>query len=371
MDHEAIKRRQSLKVIISEVIMVIAVIVTVIVLALIVSGYWLGSGFKVERQGMLQISSIPTGADVIIDGESSWLQRTNTSKVLPTGEHVATLKREGYDSWTKTINISEGLLYRIHYPRLFLLERTTTPITDTIGTTKVFVSPSHDTMLLYSGDPAVLDTSVYSVLPKEQNSAFTTDPVPNWLSINLDADTPEVKPVTLSMLYEHFKKPEPSKKETVKDFNPNLKISESEKLFFSKFYEDRYLTTLNNDVVTVYKKEYDEPVLKVTLEFVPEITHAGHDGEFMIFSNKSRIATLDMETMSVGYWNTDAESYDWLDNDMIYSVSAGELYVYDYDGLNRRIIAHDVSSRFPVILTRDKWLYYFSDDNLIREQITE
>ena len=120
MDAEKKQRLQSLKVIISETIMVLAVIISVAVLALIVSGYWIGSGFKVERQGMLQISSMPTGADISIDGDSSWLQRTNTSKVLLSGEHSIVLTKEGYDSWSKTINIQEGLLYRLHYPRLFL-----------------------------------------------------------------------------------------------------------------------------------------------------------------------------------------------------------------------------------------------------------
>ena len=118
MNPEAKRRRQSLKVVISEAIMVLAVAITVIILGFLVSGYWINSDLKVERQGMLQISSNPTGANVVIDNESSWLQRTNTSKVLAAGEHTITLTKEGYDSWSKTINISEGLLYRLHYPRL-------------------------------------------------------------------------------------------------------------------------------------------------------------------------------------------------------------------------------------------------------------
>ena len=123
MDLEKRARRQSLRVIVSEAVMVIAVAAMVIVLALIVSGYWLNADFEVERQGMLQIYSIPTGANVEVDGDAPWFQRTNTSKILASGEHTVTLTKDGYDSWSKTINISEGLLYRLHYPHLFLLER--------------------------------------------------------------------------------------------------------------------------------------------------------------------------------------------------------------------------------------------------------
>ena len=64
-------RRQSIKIIASEAIMVAAVIITVIILAFLVSGYWLNSNFEVERGGMLQVSSLPTGANVEIDGQAS------------------------------------------------------------------------------------------------------------------------------------------------------------------------------------------------------------------------------------------------------------------------------------------------------------
>ena len=57
MDIEKQKKRQSFKIIISEIIMVLAVIATVTVLAFIVSGYWINSDFEVERQGMVQVSS--------------------------------------------------------------------------------------------------------------------------------------------------------------------------------------------------------------------------------------------------------------------------------------------------------------------------
>ena len=176
MDFDKIKRRQSLKVIISEAIMVLAVIITVIVLAFVVSGYWLNSDFKIERQGLLQISSFPTGADVEIDGSVSWLQKTNTSKVLSSGEHTVALSKENYDSWSKTINISEGLLYRINYPRLFLKNRSLENIYDTAGTIYATFSPNHETLLLVNE---------------------TTE----WTLINLNNDTLESKKLDVSKYF--------------------------------------------------------------------------------------------------------------------------------------------------------------------------
>ena len=174
LDLEKRKKRQSVKVIVSEAIMVFAVIAMVTVLAFIVSGYWINSDFEVERQGMLQIYSTPTGANVNIDGKaSSWLQRTNTSKVLAAGEHIVTLTKDGYDSWSKTIEIKEGLLYRLHYPRLFLQERTPEKLFELDTTGIVAVSSDHDALLI-------------------------TNNTTKWNYLNLDADKPKLEPIDIS-----------------------------------------------------------------------------------------------------------------------------------------------------------------------------
>ena len=86
----------------------------------------------------------------------------------------------------------------------------------------------------------------------------------------------------------------------------------------------------------------------------------------MLLVKDHTLATVDFEATIVHQWEIE-DHFGWLDNDMLYTVSNGDLIVYDFDGLNRRVIAHNVSSHFPVAITNDKWLYYFSDDNLVRE----
>lgn len=464
MDSDKLKRRQSLKVIISEAIMVLMVIVTVVVLALVVSGYWVNSDFKVERQGMLQVSSVPSGADLDVDGESSWLQRTNTSKVLSSGEHTVTISKDGYDSWSKTINISEGLLYRIHYPRLFLQDRTAEKVLDTTGSTMGTISPD-GTKLLLAGD--------------------TTE----WKLVKLNSDTPEAKKLDISKFFpgtslaegatvglfsgkiiaadwdhdsghvlfrvEHSGNTEwvlldvnnvassiNLTKEFGADFSavkildntsssllaiqsgnlhkidvPGKSISavliqdvydfdhyESEVVFsaassaggytvglfkigeakpteletvtqptkvaISKFYDDMYITTLQENTVMLHKKaDFAEPIASLEVSFTPEVMKVGHNGEFITMSSGPNIATLDMETNSIREWQVAGNSFGWIDNDMVYTVADGELIVYDFDGLNHRVLAKNVSGHFPTAITDNKWLYYFSDGSLIREKI--
>lgn len=370
MDFEEKRRRQNLRVIFSEALMVLTVILTVIILVFVVSGYWVNSDFEVERQGLLQISSVPTGAYVLIDGsEPSWFQRTNTSKMLPVGEHTIRIERDGYDSWEKIVSISEGLLFRLHYPRLFPLEREPEKVYDILGVTKTFLSDNHEILLLYSGDPTILDVTIYQKIPEvaPDLSAEAT----GWKVLNLNSDKPEPRIATLRNLYNFFEVPdEPEKpKDPLKDFALEKEFAKDDELFFSRFYEDNYLTAVSGQTLSVYKKDTSEPILESEISFIPEKIDQGHNGEFIVLYSGLKVATLDMETLSVKEWSLDGESHGWLDNDMLYSIKNGELYTYDFDGLNRRLLAKNVSERFPAMITNDRWLYYVSDSELMREKL--
>lgn len=464
MDSEKRAKRQSIRIIVSELFMVIAVIITVAILALVVSGYWLNSDFKVERQGLLQISSIPTGADVEIDGNSSWLQRTNTSKVLSSGLHKIVLTKDGYDSWSREIKISEGLLYRVHYPRLFLNDREKETIYSAPATTFATVSPNHNFLLLVNKttewELINLDSEKQNIKKIDVGSVFSNVSMANgataglftgeiisadwdannehilfqikdnekttWTLLNINniensvdltkefnADFTRVKifdnsaskllAVTGGNLHRidvNGRQISSVLVEDIQDFdfyddeiffsaakssnsyyvgiskiNDN-KITElletkiPAEVAISKFYDDKYLVVLLDNVVTLYKKDDFVEVLSRALEFLPKNIKVGGDGEFFNMSIDKQIASLDMEAMNIREWEVSSSNFGWLDGSMIYSVKDGELTVYDFDGLNARNLSKNVSERLPVTITSNKWLYYFSDDNLIRELIT-
>ena len=442
--------------------MVLTVIITVIILVFVVSGYWLNSNFEVERQGLLQISSFPTGASVEIDGESSWLQRTNTSKVLPSGEQTVNLSKDGYDTWSKTINISEGLLYRIHYPRLFLKERTPEGVLDVAGVTMATISPDYNTILLANAttewqvinldsetiSPQKIDISslfsgtsivegaevgvfggkIISVEWSLDNThiLFKTDTENGveWVLLNIDnlknsinlskefginfesveildnsannllvlqngnlqkIDIPSKSissiiannvnyfdyfnnEIAFSALddngfdyYVGFMKLNDKKITKVKTLTKPAKVA------MGKFYDDKYIVLLLDNLVSLYRGEGYLDVTDFELSFIPERLLVGHHGEFVTMSTGAEIATLEMESGKIIEWSTENENYNWLDDDMIYVVSDGKLIVYDFDGYNRRTLAKNVSSYFPVTITNNKWLYYFSDNKLTRE----
>ncbi len=444
--------------------MVLAVVVTVAILALVVSGYWVNGEFKVERQGMLQISSLPTGADVFVDGESAWNQRTNTSKVLSSGEHTIELKKQGYDSWHRTVNIVEGLLYRVHYPRLFLLEREKTTTYNVGATTYSTISPNRENALLANetttwhllnlNSDEVTDTpidistvfSTVSLAPGADKGLFNativdadwsadnnhvlfkvcTDSMIEWVLLdvrnpknstniskeyNIDFSSIQIFDNSASSLLVisdgNLHKLDLSAKqlsailardvvsfdflgseiiisaqnETKDSYyvgevisNNNIKTyfkgySQAPLVGISKFYDNKYLTVLDGNKLAVYNKSNSEIFIEENLTLSPETLTTGHDGEFTTMTVGPSIVTVDMEAKEVSEWSPNTNHYGWLDNDMLYSINDGELLVYDFDGLNCRKLAKNVSSRFPVTITSDKWIYYVSDDDLIREKI--
>ena len=485
MDSEKLRRRQSFKVIISEFIMVMTVIIMVIVLAFVVSGYWLNSDFKVERQGMLQVSSIPTGASLSIDGESSWMQRTNTSKILSSGEHTVVVSKDGYDTWTKTVNISEGLLYRLQYPRLFLQNRTAETVLDTKEFNLATISSARDKMLLISNttewqvvnlkddklSPKKIDiakvfsgvslaegattglfldeildmnwdsdgnhilfkvnhenslewilldvenvknsvnlsrefAAIFSAVEILDNSAANLIAIQDGNLRKINVSSRAISSVLVSNVqsFDHFEDEvvfsalnttsniAPSSASDTSE-NPDqnsvqpyivgiLNLNNKEitnltttaspaKVGISKFYNEKYITVLVDTALELYKKSNFESVKEFALSFAPQYVKVGNDGEFIEFYSGAQFATFDFESLSVREWSLENENFGWLDNNMLYVVENGELIVYDFDGLNHRVLAKNVSSQFPVTIVNDKWLYYFLDGALIREKIVE
>ena len=464
MDLEKRARRQSLKVIASEIIMVTTVIITVIILAFLVSGYWLGSGFKVERQGMLQIYSTPTGANVAVDGDAPWYQRTNTSKVLSSGEHEIVLEKDGYDSWRKTVSISEGLLYRLHYPRLFLKEREKSTVYDPEATkseTPSFatVSPDYNYMLLANNtttwtlialnrdelEATPIDVSaIFSSVSKATGAAtglftgkilsadWSNDnehilfqiggDTTEWVVLNvknpknsanitrefatafdevrifdnsastlfalrghnlhkIDVANRQISAILAENVgsYDFYESDLVYFSEN-KIFSGRLNdektavltgVEDGSRILISKFYDEKYNFVISKNKVELFKHENLESVLEGEISFEPETVKVGHGGSFIFMQNGVSIAVLDMETMELKEWQLDSASYGWLDSSMLYAVKDGTLIVYDFDGLNRRELSQNVSARFPVTIVNNKWLYYFSDDALVREVVAK
>ena len=121
MDLEKQKRNQVVRVVLTEILMVLAIIPIVILLTLMAMGYHLGEDMTLEQSGLVQVISVPNGAAVKVDGEEKF--KTDASRMLTGGEHTLEITKDGYDSWSKKIDVVPGFLLRVRYARLFKTAR--------------------------------------------------------------------------------------------------------------------------------------------------------------------------------------------------------------------------------------------------------
>ena len=150
MDIDKRKRRQHIRVIVTEVIMVLAIAGILGILLAVVSGWRVGEGMTLEQSGMVQIDSLPTGAAVVIDGERL-LFGTNTSRMLTEGKHNIVLEKDGYGGWSKEVNVKPGWLLRLQYPRLFKEDRKQEVVQQISAANFLSAAPNRNA-LLYGGD---------------------------------------------------------------------------------------------------------------------------------------------------------------------------------------------------------------------------
>lgn len=168
-ERERQRRRQKLKVFIAEAGMVFSIFAIVVVATLASMGFFVSSSGTIEQSGLMQLHSFPTGATVELDG-STLFSRTNLSRSLTAGEHSIVLRRDGYDTWSKTIKMYSGMLIRLRYPRLFLLDRQQERVAR-LGQELEFYSPSDDNAyILYS----VKSDPVWNLISVRGDEARTT-----------------------------------------------------------------------------------------------------------------------------------------------------------------------------------------------------
>ncbi len=142
------KRRQPLVRTAVYSIMTLSVIVIVTLLMLVVLGYSFNQkDGRLEQGGLLQFSSMPTGATVTLD-ELTLGTRTNTKATVDAGSHSVSFDRSGYRTWKKTITIKPGQIGWLNYARMIpstvkpQAQRTFTTLADSLA------SPGHKWLLL-------------------------------------------------------------------------------------------------------------------------------------------------------------------------------------------------------------------------------
>ncbi len=119
----------SKKLFIKRIIIYVVMILSIIIIASYVILFTLGYRFnlndrQIEQYAMIQFNSTPAGANVFVDGKPLNI-RTPGDTTVSNGEHIITMSLDGYQTWTKTVNVKSGILSWLNYAMLIPEELTT------------------------------------------------------------------------------------------------------------------------------------------------------------------------------------------------------------------------------------------------------
>ncbi|MCL2095042.1 PEGA domain-containing protein [Candidatus Saccharibacteria bacterium] len=118
MHHKEIARRHSRRVIFTNILIVLVVVMLSGILVLYTMGYRLNRQLSFEQRGLLRVSSFPSGAQVLVGGAPSG-RRTAARLELGEGTHKIGVNRAGYDTWQRSVTIRAGSVVWLDYVLLF------------------------------------------------------------------------------------------------------------------------------------------------------------------------------------------------------------------------------------------------------------
>lgn len=144
-------------------LMSLAVVTGVVALILIVQGYRFNRyDGRVEQGALVQFNSRPDGATVTVD-QVKLANRTQSKVTVTAGKRTFTMSRDGYTTWSKTLDVSAGSVLWLNYARLFPLAPKIASVADFGGSAQALMSPNRKQAAVIDGD----QKGVISIVPLE------------------------------------------------------------------------------------------------------------------------------------------------------------------------------------------------------------
>jgi PEGA domain-containing protein len=157
--------------------MVITIISTVVVLIFYVMGYQFNSSDgKIEQNGLVQFESKPNGAVIAINNTTTSMSTPNKT-TLTQGLHPITMKKNGYHTWQKTVDIVPGTVLWLNYARLIPSSLTPTNMLNFSTVSSSITSPDNKWMAVKENPAtaAVILVSLDRDTPTSKTLTFPTD----------------------------------------------------------------------------------------------------------------------------------------------------------------------------------------------------
>lgn len=190
-------RRNQLALLVGYGLITIAIAFTMLVLLYQAVGFGLDKQGKVIQNGLVFVSSQPTGSRIYLNGVDH-KDQTNTKLKLPSGDYELKIAADGYRDWTRHITVNGDDVQRFDYPFLFPKVLKSSTVSE-YAVQPVFASQSPDRKWLLV--KATTDTATFIAYdlrdpakPVSQDvslpaSVFTAgDGAQNWTAVEWSTD---------------------------------------------------------------------------------------------------------------------------------------------------------------------------------------
>ncbi len=158
-----------MKTILSRLLITVAFLIILIIVIVYARGYRLDTiNNSITSTGILSINSYPKAAKIYLNGVLKGITDQNIS--LPPGKYVIELKKDGYTSWKKTINL-KGEIVESANGLLFPINPSLSPLTN-LGITKTFAIGQSEKLLLFSQNDLPEKDGIYVFDLSKRNFSF-------------------------------------------------------------------------------------------------------------------------------------------------------------------------------------------------------
>lgn len=148
MHRRSSKQKELIRLVVVYICMTLIVATVATLIIFFVLGYRLDTDKgRLEQYAFLQFASKPSGATVTIDGVVANSKTPNKSSV-PAGKHKVVIWRDGYETWSKTVDIKAGTMTWLNYALLVPKKLTVEAVANYESVYMTLASPEGRDMLV-------------------------------------------------------------------------------------------------------------------------------------------------------------------------------------------------------------------------------
>lgn len=171
MYHRPPRRKLLIKLIATYTGLILLVLAIVTFISLFVLGFRFDvDKGHIEQYAFLQFDSSPSGASVTVDGASVGMATPNKTS-LPAGKHEVAMKRNGYETWTKSVDAKAGVITWLNYTLLVPSKLVVEPIANYESVYLSLASPKGRSILVQR----LAETPTFSLVDLSSDTPKSTE----------------------------------------------------------------------------------------------------------------------------------------------------------------------------------------------------